>query len=669
MALFKPRPRFVALAITGGVLLSLVYLTVRPEQTLAVPDGAAAGSLAVEQCDYDTEAGVVAADCGTLVVPENRRDPASDLIALPVIRIRATAADPGEPVFRLGGGPGATNMGFPQASRLNDDHDVVLVGYRGVDGSRRLDCPEVTGAMQASDDLTGAKALPATTRAFKACADRLTRDGVDLTGYSIVQRVEDLEAVRTALGYSRINLLSSSAGTRTAMVYSWRHPEALHRSTMISVNPPGHLFWDPKTTDSQFAQYADLCRADASCAARTPDLVASVRDAAADIPERWGPFRVKDTNVRILSQYGMHHNGPASAPNNAPTLVDAYLSGDAGAMWAMSFLGDVILPTSIVWGELASFAMIDAPAVQRYYEDSGDPGSILGNASTDFLWAGPSGFPTAWPDSPDNAEYRTMRPSDVETLLVSGSIDFSTPARTATEELLPALSRGQQVILPDLGHTADFWEHRPEAGKHLLTTFFDTGRVDSSRFDTRPVDFDAVPLSMSTIAKLLVGVVVTVAGLALLLLGMMARRWRERGGFSPRAGVLLRVLTAIPLGLGGWFLGVLLVWTVNPDDFVGSTTVVAPGVGLMIGIGAHLAWAHRDMPLPARRASLAAAVGAALLGAVLGSGAVAGLVAPIAAIVGAAAAANLALVALSFSPRIHSGRSSGLEGRSGVAAS
>jgi pimeloyl-ACP methyl ester carboxylesterase len=652
MALLRPRSRVVALAITGGVLLSLGYLTARPEQTLAVPDGAGAGSLSLERCDYDTEAGTVAAECGTLVVPESRRDPASELIALPVVRIRATAADAGEPVFRLGGGPGATNMGFPQASRLTDHHDVVLVGYRGVDGSRRLDCPEVAAAMRSADDLTGAEALPATTRAFGLCADRLARDGVDVTGYSVVQRVEDLEAARTALGYPRINLLSSSAGTRTAMVYSWRHPEALHRSAMVSVNPPGHFFWDPRITDSQFAQYAELCRADAACAARTPDLAASVRQTAADIPERWGPFRIKDTNVRVLSQYGMHHNGPGSAPNNAPTLVDAYLSGDAGALWAMSFLGDVTLPSSIVWGEFASFAMIDAPAAQRYYQSGGDPGSILGNASTDFLWAGPSGLSTVWPDSPDNAEYRTVRPTDVETLLVSGSVDFSTPARLAAEELLPALSRGRQVVLPDLGHTADFWEHRPEASEHLLTTFYDTGEADSSRFDTRPVDFTAVPLSMSTIARVLVGVAVTGVLLALLVLGAMALRRRKRGGFGPRAGVWLRVLTVVPLGLGGWFLDVLLVWTVNPDDFVASATVTAPGMGLMIGVGAYLAWAHRDLPLKVRRTSLAATVVAAFIGAVLGSGALPGLAAPATAMLGAAAAANLALVVLGFSARL-----------------
>ena len=56
--------------------------------------------------------------------------------------------------------------------------------------------------------------------AFRSCAHRLTEDGVDLSGYGLAQQVDDLEAARKALGYGRIDLLSESAGTRTAMIYA-----------------------------------------------------------------------------------------------------------------------------------------------------------------------------------------------------------------------------------------------------------------------------------------------------------------------------------------------------------------------------------------------------------------------------------------------------------------
>jgi len=638
--------RVIALAVTGILVLALAYLNLRPPETLAVPDGARPGSLTMEPCDYDTEAGTVPADCGTLVVPENRRDPASDLIALPVIRLRATGPGPGEPIFRLNGGPGATNLKFPQASRLTGNHDVVLVGYRGVDGSRRLDCPEVTKALQASADLAGAESLRAATRAFSACAGRLTGDGIDLTGYSIAQRVDDLEAARTALGYSRINLLSTSAGTRTAMIYSWRYPRSLYRSAMISVNPPGHFVWDPRITDRQFARYADLCRADSKCSARTDDLVASMRKAAADVPGRWGPMPIKEGNVRIAGMYGMFLNGRGAAPLNAPALIDAYLRADAGSFWALSTFGDLVLPGSFVWGEFASFGMIDAPAAERYYGAGGDPGSILGNAATDLLWGGPAGFHRAWPDSPDNAEYRTVRPSDVETLLIGGTVDFSTPTELATTELLPALSRGKQVTLAELGHTGDFWEHRPEASRHLLTTFFDSGTVDASQFGPRAVDFEPAPLTMAAIGRILLGVATGGALLAVLLLVAMARLSRRRGGFRRRSGAWLRVLTPLPLGLGGWLLAVLLVWTIRPQVFVGSAAVAVPSVGLAVGLGAYLAWTRRDRPARIRHAGPAAAIGGALLGAALGFGAASDLASLLTTIVGAAAVGNLALVLL-----------------------
>jgi pimeloyl-ACP methyl ester carboxylesterase len=632
--------RTTALVVTAGIIITLAFLSVRPHRTLAVPAGARAGELSMSACDYRTEAGTVRAECGTLVVPENRNDPSADLIALPVIRIPAASRQPREPVFRLGGGPGSTNMNFPEASRLTAERDVVLVGYRGVDGSRRLDCPEVTGLRHAEGDLTGAVSQQAVRLGFAACARRLTRKGVDLRGYSVAQRVDDLEAARTALGYQRIDLISSSAGTRTAMVYSWRHPAALLRSAMVGVNPPGHMVWDPALTDEQISRYGRLCAADTRCSARTDDLAASMRHVTTDMPRRWGPFAIHAGSVRAVSMFGMHHNGRSSAPLNAPTVIDAYLSGPR-ALWAMSVLGEVQLPDSIVWGEFASFAMIDAPAAQSFYRAGGDPGSVLRSDGTNFLWGGPAGFSTVWPDSPDNAQYRTPQLSNVETLLVGGTLDFSTPAETATRDLLPLLPRGHQVILPELGHSADFWDNA-EASRHLLNTFYDSGKVDDSKFGTRPVDFDPGPLTMSTIATVLVGVAVGAAVLALALLTVLVRRAR-RGGFRPRAGMWLRILTPLPLGLGGWFLAVLLIWSLDLNTFLAGATAVVPAVSAAVGLGTWAAWVRSGRP---SRTALAVAVGAAVLGAGLGHRAGATLTAPLTAIAGAAAAANLGLLIL-----------------------
>jgi pimeloyl-ACP methyl ester carboxylesterase len=206
-------------------------------------------------------------------------------------------------------------MDFPWAGRFAEERDVVLVGYRGVDGSVRLDCPEVESAMKRSNDLLEEKSFRTRADAFRACADRLREDGVDLAGYTLPQRVDDLEAVRVALGYERIGLLSESAGTRTAMIYSWRYPKSIHRSVLIAVNPPGHFLWDARTTGEQIRRYAALCAEDESCRSRTPDLAASLRSAYEDIPERWWFLPIKEGNVRAGAFFGlMHATGDGGGP-------------------------------------------------------------------------------------------------------------------------------------------------------------------------------------------------------------------------------------------------------------------------------------------------------------------------------------------------------------------
>ena len=196
-------------------------------------------------------------------------------------------------------------MNFSKASRIADRHDVVLVGYRGVDGSVRLDCPEVVSALKHSADYLAQKSFHAYSHAFGDCAARLRADGVDLAGYSTTAQVDDLEAARKALGYGPIDLLSESAGTRLAMIYAWRYPKSIHRSVMIGVNPPGHFLWSPTTTDALIHTYANLCARDSSCRSRTSDLAASIQRTAAHLPDRFWFLPIEKGNARIASFYGL----------------------------------------------------------------------------------------------------------------------------------------------------------------------------------------------------------------------------------------------------------------------------------------------------------------------------------------------------------------------------
>jgi pimeloyl-ACP methyl ester carboxylesterase len=643
------RTRIAALALIGLALLGLAYLKLgAADDPISVPAGAVAGDLLLDPCTYSTEKGNYAADCGTLVVPENRADPQSRLIAVPVTRIRSLSDHPAEPIFWLKGGPGLTNMQFSGASRFAEDHDVVLVGYRGVDGSVRLDCPEVESALKRSTDLLGEKSLRAQADGLQACAGRLTDDGVDLAGYSLPQRVDDLEAVRKALGYGRIDLLSESAGTRTAMIYGWRYPESIHRSVMIGVNPPGHYVWDAKTTDEQIRRYGDLCSKDEACRARTDDLAASMRRTAADMPDHWFFLPIKEGNVRAASFWGLMETTSENAPLSAPMTLNSWLSaedGDASGFWFVSLLADFAFPGALgAWGDYAAVARTDARTANDYFS-APRPDSILDDPGAEFLWAG-GRLTDAWPAAPDEAEYDRVRTSDVETLLIGGTLDLATPPQWATEELLPHLPNGRQVVLPEFGHTTSFWEDQPEAGTRLINAFFDSGRVDDSLYKPTKVDFTP-EVTQTALAKGVAGSMVGLAVITVLSLLWMAVRRTPR--FGRKKSVLMRSLYPIVLGLGGWFAGVLIVITIFPGTPLDDQWLATLSVGLPVALGIYYAWLNRDWPARTRLTGFVAAVVAGLVGAWLGFHAGADLLALVTAIVGAVAGANLMLIALDIS--------------------
>jgi pimeloyl-ACP methyl ester carboxylesterase len=632
----------IALAAITVLVLGLVYLRFAPGAgPVSVPPGAKAGDLALKPCSYTTEQGSAAADCGTLVVPENRANPASRLIALPVTRLKARSASPGEPIFYLEGGPGLSNMRFKQAGRFAEDRDVVLVGYRGIDGSIRLDCPEVPAALKHSTDVLGEPTFRAYAAAYRACADRLTKEGVDLTVYGLPQQVEDLEAARIALGYERIDLLSQSAGTRTAMIYAWRFPERIHRSVMIAVNPPGHFLFDAQTTDEQIGRYAELCAQDARCRQRTDDLAASMRRTAAAMPDRWLFLPIKASNVRLSTLFGLWETNAL-----AGMTLDAWLAaaeGDASGFWLQSFFGDLV-PGLFVYGQYAAAATIDAPAAREYFSRGGQDRTSLGWAGSSYAWGG-GGMADAWPAAPGADTYRQVPPSDVETLLIGGTLDSATPPQVATRELLPYLPNGHQVVLSAFGHVSSFFQEQPQAGTRLINTFLASGQVDDSLYQPQTVDFTP-GMTLAGVAKLVAGTMIGLALLTVLSLVWMAHRVHQRGGFGRTTSVLLRALSPIVLGLGGWFLGALIAMTMLPGVRLDDPWLVVLSVGVPTGLGIYWAWVHRDWSAKTRTTGFAAAAGGALAGAWLGVNVREGLVAPMTAIVGAAVGANLALLTL-----------------------
>ena len=173
--------------------------------------------------------------------------------------------------------------------------------------------------------------------------------------------------------------------------------------------------------------------------------------------------------------------------------------------------------------------------------------------------------------------------------------------------------------------------------------FFDTGRVDKSLYTHNSVDFTP-SFSHGAIATIVVGVMLGLAVLTLLSLPWMAWRVRKRGRIGRKSSAVLRSLYPIMLGLGGWFIGVLIVLTTMPGVALDDELLATISVGLPIALGVYSAWVHRDWSTRRESTGFALAIGGGLAGAWLGFHATVDLLALLTAIVGAGAGANLTVI-------------------------
>jgi hypothetical protein len=119
--------------ISSIALLSLMLAAFdgAKELPITVPTEAQAGDLVdLEPGTYEANRVEYDADCGTLVVLENRADPNSWLIALPVIRVRATGGNPAEPIFYIAGGLGKPTLPSILVSRWTSMRDLAGPGWQ-----------------------------------------------------------------------------------------------------------------------------------------------------------------------------------------------------------------------------------------------------------------------------------------------------------------------------------------------------------------------------------------------------------------------------------------------------------------------------------------------------------------------------------------------------------
>src|SRR6266567_4561729 len=172
--------------------------------------------------------------CGVYNVFENRRTRTGRKLPLKIILIHARQPHPDQgPIFYMAGGPGeaATELadlvlGWADA----DEHDVVLVDERGTGDGHRLDCK----SPESDDNLERYLNGPFDSEIARACREELQKK-FDLSQYTTPNFVDDIDEIRAAMGYDKINLNGGSFGTYAAQIYMRRHREHARSAYLTSL--------------------------------------------------------------------------------------------------------------------------------------------------------------------------------------------------------------------------------------------------------------------------------------------------------------------------------------------------------------------------------------------------------------------------------------------------
>lgn len=393
------------------------------------------------------------AECGTLEVAENPDAPEGRKLGLRIVRLPARSDDAStEPLFLLAGGPGqaateAYGPMLPLFGAINEHRDIVMVDQRGTGQSSPLDC-------ETPERLKEGLVEGALIEVAQTCREKLD---ADLTQYSTRRAAADLDRVRSALGYGRINLLGGSYGTRLALEYARRHGESVRSIVIDGVAPRAMKLPLSMAEDGQRAldKLFEACAHEPRCAAAFGDLEKTFTEIAASFPRE---IAVRDPRTAEMTQVTMTRTlfmqtlrGLLYSPELTSLLPLTFQQVKAGDF--QGFVAQALLlgESSEEMMSLGLFlSVVCGEDVTRITEDeiaAQTTGTFLGRAMIDELAAACKGWPKPQLDDDFAAPVKTAAP----VLVLSGDVDPVTPPRWG-EAAVEHLEHGRHLVVPRAGH-------------------------------------------------------------------------------------------------------------------------------------------------------------------------------------------------------------------------
>jgi len=438
----------------------------------------------------------IKADYFTMAVRENRNIPDSRITTIPVVRLHSLSDNPEEPVFLLDGGPGSSNNWKHYAPLwLLDNHDIVIVGYRGVDGSVKLGSDALEEAFLADSNALSFEHYKKIGEVWKNELERYKNEGIDINGYNMIEVIDDIELARNKLGYNKMNLYGVSYGTRVAYLYGLRYPKSINRTFIEGINPPGHFVFDAEITDEILKKCGELWKNDPANLERSADIILTMKKGLASLPVKWKKVHIDTEKVRFMMFLLLY------STDGVGQIFDTFIAaenGDYSGLAMLTMMYDMLPEMGPSWGDSFPKAIsADYQPGMDYISTANSKEGLLGAplstlfAVVDF---------SDWEVQMIPEKYRKLDTSYVNTLVLNGNLDVSTPLGNA-RELIKYLPNGHLVVTSDCGHN-DCFSNQPEGFKTLVKEFYLTGEVRDEGFKHIPANLGEPKLSLQKMGKL-----------------------------------------------------------------------------------------------------------------------------------------------------------------------
>jgi pimeloyl-ACP methyl ester carboxylesterase len=385
--------------------------------------------------------------CGSVARPLDPARPGGVNIDVHYVVVPATARRRlADPVFLLAGGPGQSAIDvapamLPLLARLNNRRDLVFVDQRGTGRSAPLPCDTPRGAPLAEQ--SDPARMPARLR---ACREQLAKlPHGDLRFYTTALAVDDLDAVRNALGAERINLVGASYGTRVALELLRRHPQTVRRAVLDGVVPPDMALPASFSTDNQ-AAFDALAEASPGLRRDWDALLATLpRQVGVAHPLTGRPETLTLTRDALLGAV----RGPLYVPALASALPQAIADAAGGRFEPLFGLAATLggdRGPKIAIG--MHFSVVCAEDVPRMDAVADRPGADFADSFGTLYRQ----VCADWPRGEVQAAFYTLAPAAAPVLLASGGIDPATPPRHAERVARALGANAVQVVVPNAGH-------------------------------------------------------------------------------------------------------------------------------------------------------------------------------------------------------------------------